>query len=74
VILSLRRQDQTIKRYALVCAGLTAIKVFTFDMSGMTGLTRATAFILLGLSLAGIGWLLQAVREHNEESDSTSPQ
>ena len=73
VILSLRRQDQTIKHYALVCAGLTAIKVFTFDMSGMTGLTRATAFILLGLSLAGIGWLLQAVRENNEESDSPRP-
>ena len=39
----------------------------------MTGLTRATTFILLGLSLAGIGWLLQAVREHNEETDATGP-
>ena len=71
VFLALKRQDQNLRRYALIAAALTAAKVFTFDMGGMSGLPRATAFILLGLSLAGIGWLLQGVQKPDEpETDA----
>ena len=32
-------------------------KVFIFDASGLTGLTRIASFVALGFSLIGIGWL-----------------
>ena len=38
---------------------LTIVKVFLFDMRGLTGIYRALSFIGLGLVLMGIGWLYQ---------------
>jgi uncharacterized membrane protein len=34
-------------------------KVFIGDMAGLAGLYRVASFLLLGLSLVGIGWLYQ---------------
>ena len=38
---------------------LTVLKVFLFDMAGLTGIWRALSFIGLGLVLMGIGYLYQ---------------
>ena len=38
---------------------ITVLKVFLFDMAGLTGIWRALSFIGLGLVLMGIGYLYQ---------------
>ena len=49
---------------------LTIAKVFLVDMSGLAGLYRVASFLGLGLSLAGLGWI---VRRMTEQWD-TAPQ
>jgi len=45
-------------RYAgLLVAALVVVKVFLFDMSGLSGLYQIASFIGLGLCLVGIGYL-----------------
>lgn len=41
----------------LVVIGFTTLKMFLFDMSGLTGLYRVMSFFGLGISLLGIGYL-----------------
>jgi uncharacterized membrane protein len=51
---------QTSLRHAGIAVLLIAVlKVFLFDMSGLTGLYRVVSFLGLGLSLVGIGYLYQ---------------
>ena len=51
---------QTMLRYAsLTVLVIAALKVFVFDMAGLTGLYRVASFLGLGLSLVGIGYLYQ---------------
>ena len=55
--ISLRR---TFLRHAAIAVLLVAVlKVFLFDMAGLTGLYRVVSFMGLGLSLVGIGYLYQ---------------
>ncbi|GLQ34506.1 hypothetical protein GCM10007939_07890 [Amylibacter marinus] len=70
VVLALQRRDSRLRKLGLGFAALTAAKVFLWDMSGMAGLPRATAFIILGLTLAGIGWLLQGSRFDTAPEDA----
>jgi len=51
--------NATLRYASLGVLMLTVIKVFIGDMSDLTGLTRVASFLLLGLSLVGIGWLYQ---------------
>jgi uncharacterized membrane protein len=52
--------QRSVERYAsLVVLALTSLKVFLYDMDGLTGLYRAASFLGLGLSLVGIGYLYQ---------------
>jgi uncharacterized membrane protein len=51
---------QAMMRYAsLAILVVVALKVFLFDMSGLTGLYRVASFLGLGLSLVGIGLVYQ---------------
>src|SRR5882672_3892962 len=51
---------QTMLRYAsLAVLVIAVLKVFLFDMAGLTGLYRVASFLGLGLSLVGIGYLYQ---------------
>jgi uncharacterized membrane protein len=51
---------QALMRYAsLAILVVVALKVFLFDMSGLTGLYRVASFLGLGLSLVGIGLVYQ---------------
>jgi uncharacterized membrane protein len=51
---------QAMMRYAsLAILVIVALKVFLFDMSGLTGLYRVASFLGLGLSLVGIGLVYQ---------------
>jgi len=59
VMLAITRKNPSLRKIGLGLAALTAAKVFLWDTAGMQGLARATVFIALGLTLAGIGWLLQ---------------
>ena len=59
VVAALVRKDNKLRSWGLALAGITAVKVFLWDMSDLQGLSRATAFIALGLTLAGIAWLFQ---------------
>jgi uncharacterized membrane protein len=49
----------TLRYASLAVLLLTVLKVFIGDMSDLTGLYRVASFLLLGLSLIGIGWLYQ---------------
>lgn len=48
-----------VRHAALAVLAATCVKVFLFDMSGLTGLYRAASFLGLGLCLVGIGFLYQ---------------
>src|SRR6187200_1756460 len=52
---------------------LTVLKVFLFDMAGLTGIWRALSFIGLGLVLMGIGYLYQRLLFPARLSINTSP-
>jgi uncharacterized membrane protein len=55
--LAFQRRSVLIRRAALGVLGLAAAKVFLFDMSGLTGLTRVFSFLALAAVLLGIAWL-----------------
>ncbi len=59
ILLALWRKDPGLRKWGLLLVGVTALKVFLWDMSDLQGLGRATSFIALGLTLAGIAWLFQ---------------
>ena len=59
IVLAITRKNPILRKIGMALAALTAAKVFLWDTAGMQGLARATVFIALGLTLAGIGWLLQ---------------
>ncbi|GHA43277.1 membrane protein [Amylibacter ulvae] len=63
---SIIRHDKILRKIGLGLAGLTALKVFLADTSGLEGLGRATSFIGLGLTLAGIAWLHQRFAVHDD--------
>ena len=54
---SIRKSDAKLRRLALIIAGVTAFKVFFWDMAELSGLGRATAFVALGLVFVGVAWL-----------------
>jgi len=54
---SLARGSDRLRRAGLVVIGLAVIKVFSLDISGLTGLMRVFSLLLPGLGLAGLAWL-----------------
>ncbi|MCP5088577.1 MAG: DUF2339 domain-containing protein [Rhodobacteraceae bacterium] len=53
------RRSAALRKLGLVFVGITAAKVFLWDMAGLAGLARATSFVALGLILAGIALVYQ---------------
>ncbi|MCP5075474.1 MAG: DUF2339 domain-containing protein [Rhodobacteraceae bacterium] len=53
------RGSAPLRKLGLVFVGITAAKVFLWDMAGLAGLARATSFVALGLILAGIALVYQ---------------
>ena len=51
----------------------TVLKVFLFDMAGLTGIWRALSFIGLGLVLMGIGYLYQRLLFPPKVAASAAP-
>lgn len=68
-VASVRQNSLLLRRIGLALAAATALKVFLWDISELRGLGRATSFIGLGLTLAGLGWLHQtyAITDKNEK-------
>jgi uncharacterized membrane protein len=58
-VASVKQNSLLLRRIGLALAAATALKVFLWDISELRGLGRATSFIGLGLTLAGLGWLHQ---------------
>lgn len=48
-----------LRRAALALLAVTILKLFLWDMSGLTGFYRPVSFIGLGLCLVGMGWFYQ---------------
>lgn len=69
VVLAITRDKPHLRKIGLALAALTAAKVFLWDTAGMQGLARASVFIALGLTLAGIGWLLQTPNSTDNDKD-----
>ena len=69
VMLAITRKNPSLRKIGLALAALTAAKVFLWDTAGMQGLARATVFIALGLTLAGVGWLLQVSQIADDKTD-----
>lgn len=53
----IRKHSRDWRIASLLLMLLAVGKVFLFDASGLTGLTRIASFVALGFSLIGIGWL-----------------
>ncbi len=66
-VTSVKKNSLMLRRIGLALAAATAFKVFLFDISELRGLGRATSFIGLGLTLAGLGWLHQTYAIKDEE-------
>ena len=76
--MALARGSAPLRKLGLVFVGVTAAKVFLWDMAGLAGLARATSFVALGLILAGIAWLYQryglaATPEPQSTSEEDAP-
>ncbi len=57
--LGIYRRISALRYASLAVLLITVLKVFLFDMGGLTGLYRAASFMGLGLSLVGIGYIYQ---------------
>jgi uncharacterized membrane protein len=53
------RRSDVVRRVAVIGIGLTIAKVFLVDTSGLAGLYRVASFLGLGLSLAGLAWVVR---------------
>ena len=54
------RGKSTLPRYvSLAVLLITVLKAFLFDMADLEGLLRVSTFLILGLTLIGIGYLYQ---------------
>lgn len=54
---ALARRSPVLRKLGLAVIGLAVAKVFLVDISGLGGLIRVFALLLLGLALAGLAWL-----------------
>ena len=54
---AIARHSAGLRRIAMIVIGITVVKVFLVDASGLTGLLRVFSFLALGLALAGLAWL-----------------
>ena len=52
-------RSQPVRYCSAAVVAITIVKVFLFDMAGLTGVFRALSFIGLGVVLVGIGLLYQ---------------
>ena len=66
---SIARASTTLRRAALVVIGMSVAKVFLVDMPGLSGLTRVSSLMALGLALAGLAWLNRWAAEQSEDAD-----
>ena len=66
---SIRKEDARLRKIALAIAALTAAKVFFWDMSELSGLGRATAFVALGFVFVGVAWLNKRFPAGEKEKD-----
>lgn len=68
LIVGLKLGSQRIRTAGLGVLGIVILKVFIFDMSNLEGLARASSFIGLGLSLIGISYLYQRIKNKPQPS------
>jgi uncharacterized membrane protein len=53
------RRSNLLRQVAVAGVTLTIAKVFLVDMAGLAGLYRVASFLGLGLSLAGLAWIVR---------------
>lgn len=67
------RRSHLLRRVAIVGIALTIAKVFLIDMSGLTGLLRVVSFLGLGLSMAGLAWIVRVMNAQWEKPGPEEP-
>ncbi len=67
---ALARRSNMLRRAGVVVIGLAVAKVFLIDISGLAGLVRVFAFLLLGLSLAGLAWFNRWVQTRGTPTEA----
>lgn len=63
------KRSSGLRSVAVVGIALTIAKVFLIDMSSLTGLIRVASFLGLGLSMAGLAWVLRVMNAQWEIPD-----
>lgn len=66
------RRSSGLRQVAVAGIALTIAKVFLIDMSGLTGLIRVASFLGLGLSMAGLAWVVRMMNAQWELPDTES--
>ncbi len=61
------RRSHLLRQVAVAGVTLTIAKVFLVDMSGLAGLYRVASFLGLGLSLAGLAWIVRKMAAQWDE-------
>jgi uncharacterized membrane protein len=76
LLLAFLRRSNMLRKVAIAGVALTIAKVFLLDMSGLTGLVRVASFLGLGLSLAGLAWLVRVMNaqwDRGESNEDAAP-
>ncbi len=63
------QRSHGLRQVAVAGIALTIAKVFVIDMNGLTGLIRVASFLGLGLSLAGLAWVVRVMNAQWERGD-----
>lgn len=73
IVLARRLTAPLISKVGFGLLAIVVCKAFLIDMSQLTGLYRALSFLGLGISLLGVGWLSQKMKNTHDLSTSDSP-
>lgn len=65
LLFSSSRSNANVYRVGVAMLGVVIAKLFLIDMSGLEGILRVASFMGLGLSLLGLGYLLQKAKQSN---------
>ncbi len=69
LVLAVLRRAPVLRRLMLVAVGLTVAKVYLIDMSGLDGLLRVAAFLIIGLVVGAMAWV-NRIMQKSEAAES----
>ncbi|MDT0594240.1 DUF2339 domain-containing protein [Glaciecola petra] len=67
IVLAQKLKHEQVNKAGFIILALVVLKAFIVDMSTLEGLYRAVSFIGLGLSILGVAWLFQRLKQQTKE-------